>query len=75
MTRSALIERKTAETEIEVSLILDGEGGGAGERHTGIGFFDHMLDLFDRHGHNDLVVEARGYIETAAHHNVEDVGI
>ena len=73
MTRTAQIERKTAETEIHLSLGLDGEG--AGERATGVGFFDHMLDLLARHGHFDLVVRARGDLDTGAHHTVEDVGI
>jgi imidazoleglycerol-phosphate dehydratase len=73
MTRTAEIERKTAETEIHVSLGLDGEG--AGERATGVGFFDHMLDLVARHGHFDLVVRAKGDLDTGAHHTVEDVGI
>ena len=73
MTRTAQIERKTAETEIHVSLGLDGDG--AGERATGVGFFDHMLDLLARHGHFDLVVRARGDLDTGAHHTVEDVGI
>ena len=73
MRRTAQIDRKTAETEIHVSLDLDGEG--AGERHTGVGFFDHMLDLLARHGHMDLVVTAEGDLDTGAHHTVEDVGI
>jgi imidazoleglycerol-phosphate dehydratase len=73
MTRTAQIERKTAETEIQVSLELDGEG--AGERATGVGFFDHMLDLLARHGHFDLIVRASGDLDTGAHHTVEDVGI
>ncbi len=73
MSRAAQIERKTGETEIEVSLKLDGEG--AGERDTGVGFFDHMLDLLARHGHFDLGVHARGDLATGAHHTVEDVGI
>jgi imidazoleglycerol-phosphate dehydratase len=73
MTRTAQIDRKTAETEIHVSLGLDGEG--AGERDTGVGFFDHMLDLLARHGHLDLVVRASGDLDTGAHHTVEDVGI
>ena len=73
MTRTAQIERKTAETEIQLSLALD--GAGAGERATGVGFFDHMLDLLARHGHFDLVVRARGDLDTGAHHTVEDVGI
>ena len=73
MTRIGLIERKTGETEVKVSLALDGHG--AGERDTGVGFFDHMLDLLARHGRLDLGVEARGDLETGAHHTVEDVGI
>ncbi len=73
MTRSAQIDRETGETDIHVSLALD--GGGAGERDTGVGFFDHMLDLLARHGHLDLAVRARGDLETGAHHTVEDVGI
>jgi imidazoleglycerol-phosphate dehydratase len=73
MTRAAQIDRKTGETDIHVSLALD--GGGAGERDTGVGFFDHMLDLLARHGHLDLAVRARGDLDTGAHHTVEDVGI
>ncbi len=73
MTRTAHIDRKTGETDIHISLELDGEG--AGERDTGVGFFDHMLDLLARHGHFDLVVRARGDLDTGAHHTVEDVGI
>jgi imidazoleglycerol-phosphate dehydratase len=73
MSRTAQIDRKTGETEIHVSLGLDGEG--AGERATGVGFFDHMLDLLARHGHLDLIVRARGDLDTGAHHTVEDVGI
>jgi imidazoleglycerol-phosphate dehydratase len=73
MTRSAEIDRTTAETEIHVSLTLDGDG--TGERETGVGFFDHMLDLLARHGHLDLNVSARGDLESGAHHTVEDVGL
>jgi imidazoleglycerol-phosphate dehydratase len=73
MSRTAQIDRKTAETEIHVSLGIDGEG--AGERATGVGFFDHMLDLLARHGHFDLDVRASGDLDTGAHHTVEDVGI
>ncbi len=73
MTRAADIDRQTAETDVHVSLGLDGDG--AGERSTGVGFFDHMLDLLARHGHLDLVVRARGDLATGAHHTVEDVGI
>ena len=73
MTRTAQIERKTAETDVQVGLGLDGDGTGG--RDTGVGFFDHMLDLLARHGHLDLTVRARGDLETGAHHTVEDVGI
>jgi imidazoleglycerol-phosphate dehydratase len=73
MTRAAEIDRSTAETEIQLALELDGDG--AGERDTGVGFFDHMLDLLARHGRMDLTVRARGDLETGAHHTVEDVGI
>ncbi len=73
MTRAADIDRSTAETQIHVSLALDGDG--AGERDTGVGFLDHMLDLVARHGRLDLTVTARGDLETGAHHTVEDVGI
>jgi imidazoleglycerol-phosphate dehydratase len=73
MTRVADIERNTAETAVSVKLVL--EGSGAGERDTGVGFLDHMLDLLARHGHLDLDVHARGDLETGAHHTVEDVGI
>jgi imidazoleglycerol-phosphate dehydratase len=73
MTRVAEIERKTAETDVRVNLALDGSG--AGERDTGVGFLDHMLDLLARHGRLDLDVRARGDLETGAHHTVEDVGI
>jgi len=73
MTRSAEIARRTAETNVHVSLALD--GAGAGERDTGVGFFDHMLDLLARHAHFDLDVRAAGDLQTGAHHTVEDVGI
>ena len=73
MIRSAEIDRKTGETDVHVALTLD--GAGIGERDTGVGFLDHMLDLLARHGRIDLVVRARGDLETGAHHTVEDVGI
>lgn len=73
MPRSADVDRATAETEIHVSLALDGDGQGT--RETGVGFFDHMLDLLARHGAMNLTVQARGDLETGAHHTVEDVGI
>ncbi len=73
MTRSADIDRRTKETDIHVELRLDGTGDGV--RETGVGFFDHMLDLLARHGRLDLVVKATGDLQTGAHHTVEDVGI
>jgi imidazoleglycerol-phosphate dehydratase len=73
MTRKAEIDRRTAETEVHVGLALDGSG--AGERATGVGFLDHMLDLLAHHGHLDLDVRAHGDLKTGAHHTVEDVGI
>ncbi len=73
MTRAAEIDRRTKETQIHVELELDGDG--RGERRTGVGFFDHMLDLLARHGRLDLNVSADGDLQTGAHHTVEDVGI
>ena len=73
MSRTAEIARETGETRVSVSLSLDGSG--AGERRTGVGFLDHMLDLLARHGRLDLEVQATGDLETGAHHTVEDVGI
>jgi imidazoleglycerol-phosphate dehydratase len=73
MTRIGEIDRATGETEVRVRLALEGEG--SGERKTGVGFLDHMLDLLALHGGLDLDVEARGDLETGAHHTVEDVGI
>jgi len=71
--RSAKIERKTGETEIFVELNLDGNG----ERSisTGIGFFDHMLDLFAKHGLFDLTVKCKGDLNIDSHHTIEDIGI
>ncbi len=71
--RNAEISRKTGETEVSLAINLDGKGGG--KRSTGVGFLDHMLDLFARHGNFDLEVSAQGDLETGAHHTVEDVGI
>jgi imidazoleglycerol-phosphate dehydratase len=73
MNRQGEIDRTTGETQIRVTLGLDGTG--AGERTTGVGFFDHMLDLLARHGRLDLAVTAAGDLDTGAHHTVEDVGI
>jgi imidazoleglycerol-phosphate dehydratase len=71
--RSAEISRSTNETQVELSLGLDGSG--EGERNTGVGFFDHLLDALARHGAMDLEVRAQGDLETGAHHTVEDTGI
>jgi imidazoleglycerol-phosphate dehydratase len=73
MNRTAEVSRTTGETDIKLSLRLDGTGKGA--RSTGVGFFDHMLDAVARHGRLDLDVEAKGDLETGAHHTVEDTGI
>jgi len=73
MSRKSQITRKTGETDITVDLALDGTG--VGSRTTGVGFFDHMLDLLARHGHIDLTVNAQGDLQTGARHTVEDVGI
>jgi len=72
MARSADIERRTGETQVSLELSLD---GGEVEATTGVGFFDHMLDLVGRHGRLGLRVAASGDLETGAHHTVEDVGI
>ncbi len=71
--RSASIERKTKETEINVELNLDGTG--EYEITTGIAFFDHMLESFARHGAFDLRIAAKGDLAVDTHHTVEDVGI
>ncbi|WP_375173100.1 imidazoleglycerol-phosphate dehydratase HisB [Pseudooceanicola sp.] len=71
--RSAKISRKTAETEIDVSLTLDGTGRYAME--TGVGFFDHMLDQLARHSLIDMDVRCKGDLHIDDHHTVEDVGI
>ncbi|NLI56995.1 MAG: imidazoleglycerol-phosphate dehydratase HisB [Clostridium sp.] len=73
MIRKASLKRKTYETDISMELNIDGEGKSS--ISTGIGFFDHMLNLFARHGLMDLTVEAKGDLEVDAHHTVEDVGI
>ena len=72
-TRTAEIERRTGETHVSLRLALDGRG--AGERATGVGFLDHMLDLLARHGRLDLDVRVTGDLQTGAHHTVEDTGI
>ena len=71
--RTAAVSRETAETAIEVTLDLDGDGESTVE--TGIGFFDHMLESFAAHGLFDLTVRADGDLEVDSHHTVEDVGI
>jgi imidazoleglycerol-phosphate dehydratase len=71
--RSASVERKTKETEINVQLVIDGTG--EYEISTGIAFFDHMLESFTRHGAFDLRLAAKGDLEVDTHHTIEDVGI
>jgi len=72
-TRSAEVSRKTKETDITLSLCLDGTG--AGRIDTGIPFFDHMLDHVRKHGLVDLTVRAKGDLEIDEHHTVEDIAI
>jgi imidazoleglycerol-phosphate dehydratase len=71
--RRARLERRTRETAVNVTLVLDGKG--SGQIHTGVPFLDHMLESFARHGFFDLIVEATGDLEIDEHHTVEDVGI
>jgi imidazoleglycerol-phosphate dehydratase len=71
--RASTIERRTSETEVRLSLGL--EGTGAGARDTGVGFFDHMLDLLARHGRMDLDVSVSGDLQTGGHHTAEDTAI
>ena len=71
--RKADVSRNTAETQIRVTVNLDGSG--AAKLATGIGFFDHMLDQIARHGLIDLEIDARGDLHIDGHHTVEDVGI
>jgi len=73
VNRSAEISRTTNETDIRLSLALDGTGEGS--RSTGVGFFDHLLDAVARHGRIDLDVNVEGDLQTGAHHTVEDTGI
>src|SRR3954451_23885082 len=73
MSRSAEITRATKETDVRLTLSLDGTG--AGDRSTGAGFLHHMLDLLARHGALDLDVAVTGDLQTGAHHTVEDTGI
>jgi imidazoleglycerol-phosphate dehydratase len=71
--RKASLERKTRETDIAVTVDLDGTG--AADIETGVGFFDHMLDQLARHGLIDITVRAKGDLHIDQHHTVEDVGI
>ena len=71
--RTATIERRTGETDVSLTLTL--EGTGAGSRTTGVGFLDHMLDLLARHGRMDLEVKVSGDLQTGAHHTAEDTAI
>lgn len=71
--RNAVIERKTAETDIRLSLCL--EGAGQADIHTGIGFLDHMLTLFAAHGRFDLTVACQGDTYVDGHHTAEDIAI
>ena len=71
--RTSEIHRTTRETDISLSIDLDGTGAGAIE--TGIPFFDHMLTSFSRHGRIDLSIQATGDLEVDTHHTIEDIGI
>lgn len=73
VARAAEVTRKTKETEVSVSLVIDGDG--TYSINTGIGFFNHMLELFSKHGMFKLDIQAKGDLHVGAHHVVEDVGI
>lgn len=73
MGRCATVKRQTKETDIEITINLDGRG--ESDINTGIGFFDHMLNGFARHGLFDLTVKVKGDLEVDCHHTVEDTGI
>lgn len=73
MERIAVMARNTNETKISMALNLDGRG--KADIHTGIGFFDHMLNSFARHGFFDLELQVQGDLEVDTHHTIEDVGI
>jgi imidazoleglycerol-phosphate dehydratase len=73
VSRTSQIHRVTGETDVSLSLALDGAGDGV--RETGVGFFDHLLDTLARHGALDLDVRVQGDLETGPHHTVEDAGL
>lgn len=73
MERTSVVSRNTKETEIQISLNLDGSG--KADIQTGIGFFDHMLNSFAQHGFFDLTVKVKGDLEVDTHHTIEDTGI
>lgn len=73
MARTANIKRKTKETDITLNLKIDGIG--TSDVHTGIGFFDHMLEGFSKHGFFDLALQVKGDLHVDGHHTVEDTGI
>jgi len=73
VSRSSDIQRTTDETDIRLSLVLEGDG--AGERRSGVGFFDHLLDALARHGRLGLDLAVQGDLQTGPHHTVEDTGI
>ena len=72
MTRSASVKRETNETKIEASVALDGTG--TFDVHTGVGFFDHMLEQLSKHSMIDMTVKAKGDLHIDDHHTVEDCG-
>ena len=71
--RTSALERNTKETQIKMSLNIDGSG--KGNINSGIGFFDHMLNSFAKHGNFDLDLECKGDLNVDCHHSVEDIGI
>jgi imidazoleglycerol-phosphate dehydratase len=73
VSRTSQIHRVTGETDVSLSLALDGAGGGV--RDTGVGFFDHLLDALARHAGLDLDMRVQGDLETGPHHTVEDAGL
>lgn len=71
--RKSIVERNTSETKIRLAFNLDGQGAFQGS--SGIGFFDHLLELFTRHGSFDLSLRAQGDLQVDCHHTVEDIGL